>query len=173
MATAIQQPSVFNVEASVNAHFRTSLAAVTKPAWLPTLPTIQSIPLDDEAALPAFTLSHIPVGFMDKWQGRHVGGGLSGMDSRALLDISCWVSRRDNPQWMQQLRTMEDMVLTVATQTATIVIMDYAANLSSPSATSFLVRLSNVVTRTTQPDPNPNIERKRVLVEYDWVYRST
>lgn len=173
MATTIQQPSVFNVEVSINKHFRTELTAVTKPAWLPTLPAIKTIPLDDKASFPAFTLSHIPVGFDDKWQGRGVGDGKKGLDSKALLDISCWVSRDNNSQWLQQLRTMEDMVLTVATSTISIVIMDYAADISSPSATGFLVRLSNVVTRTTQPAPNPNIERKRVLVEYDWIYRSS
>ena len=174
MATTIQAPNIFNVQATMNASFITQLTAITRPAWLTALPAMNQIWPETGIAPPAFSFTHIDVGAGDMWEGREVGGGLSGLRKEALFDVGCWVTRKENNQWNMQLRTMQDMVYTVVVMTPQLVIKDYVTSLTSPSDTSYLVRLGSVVTVNTVPDEgNPDIERVRILIAYSWVYRSS
>ena len=171
--TTISQASTYNVEATLNNHFRTQLAAVTRPSWLATMPAITSSNPEAAANLPAFSLYHLPVGVYDKWQGRAVGEDKQGAEAVAIMEINAWVSRRD-ADWQAKLRTMRDMVETVYinASNASVIIKDYAANRASPSDTSYLIRLDKMAAVQTAPDPNPDIERVRVLITYSWIYRS-
>lgn len=169
--TTIQQTSVYNVETSINAYMRAQLATVTRPAWLTTMPGIVSLPIESAASLPGFSFHHLPVGMYDRWQGRAVDGGYKGQKAVQIFEVDCWVSR-SNRDWQAQLRTMKDMALTVLNSAAEVVIRNYAADQSSPAATSYLVRWSDVSMPQTAPDDNPDIERARILATYSWVYRS-
>ena len=171
--STIQQASIFNVKATLNTQMATDLAAVTRPAWLPTLPTIYYTWPETEITPPAFSFTHIDVGAVDSWERRGVGGGLKGLAQEAIMDVGCWVTRKRNRNWNAQLDTMRDMVMTVVTSTTEMVILDYEANQSTPATTSFLVRLGDSVARGTVPDSNnPDIERVRILIDYRWIFRS-
>lgn len=175
MATTIQAASVFNVEASLNAHFNTSLTAITRPSWLSTMPTIEMTMPETGITPPAFSFSHIDVGTEATFQGRnvHSTGALSGVTQRAIMEINCWVTRANNGSWLGQLNTMRDMCYTVFSNTISVVIQDYVSDLATPSDTVFLVRLDGIHTVATGPDQdNPDIERRRILIDYHWVYRS-
>jgi hypothetical protein len=171
MATTISQTSIFNVEATINARIRAALTDVIRPSWLPDMPTITTDAPEDPAVMPAFSLYHISVASFDLWQGRNVGQGKKGFETAAILEVNCWVSR-SNTNWLAQQRTMRDMVSTVLVNTIEYVIQDYGANQVSPADTGYLVRLGTAKEVQTAADPNPDVERVRILVEYDWVYRS-
>jgi len=172
MPTTIAQTSTYNVETSLNAWLRTQLTAVTRPAWFPALPGIITDTPEKAPSLPAFSIFHIPVDSRGDWQGRIVSSaGGKGLWNRGIMEVDAWVTRA-NKNWLAQLRTMEDMVMTVLANTTEVAISDYAANQSSPSTTSYLVRLRDTRAVATAPDPNPDIERRRMLVTYEWVYRS-
>lgn len=168
--TTIQQTSVFNVEASLNKHMETELVAITKPSWLSSYTLYETWP-EKSPSLPAFSINHINVGFDDVWEGRGVGGSYKGLAGTQILEVNAWVTRKSR-NWIAQLRTMVDMVMTVIGRTTEVVIKDYAADLSSPSNTTYLIRIDDVQVVETAPDPNPDIERKRILITYSWVYRS-
>jgi len=168
--TTIAQTSVFNVQASLNAWLRGELAGISKPSWLPAYTLTTSNP-EAAASMPAFSVNHIPVAADDRWQGRAVGGTSKGLHGRGIMEINVWVSRSAR-NWLAMKRTMTDMVLTAAGRTTAVVIDDHAANLNSPAATSYLVRIGDVQPVETAADPNVDVERQRILVDYEWTYRS-
>lgn len=172
--TTLQAAGTFNVEASLNAWLRTQLAAITGlPSWLATLPVPVTYLPEATASLPALTVVHLPGSLDDAWQGRTVSTSSStkGRDARAIMEVDAWVTRA-NANWLAQLRTMQDCVMTVLTGTTSVVIKDYATSQTSPADTAYLVRLRDARLVTTAPDPNPDIERRRMLVDYDWVFRA-
>jgi len=169
--TTIAAASVFNVEATLNAWLAAALAAFTRPAWLPDAPAVILTVPETTAVLPAFSVHHIPVNSYDAWQGRAVGGGYAGVRCVALMEVNAWVSRNSR-NWQAQLRTMQDMVMTVYTETGGVEIKDYATNQSSPTETGYLIRLTQLTTVPTAPDPNPDIMRARMHLRYWYIYRS-
>ena len=170
MPTAIEQTNTVNIQYSLNAHMRTALAAITKPSWLASYTYATNNP-EATASLPAISVNHIPVSMRDLWQGRAVGNGKTGMKYSALMEVNCWVSR-SSTNWNAQLRTLQDMVLTVLGNTKQVVILDFVGDQESPTATGYLVRTGDAEIVNTAPDPNPDIERRRILISYWLVYRS-
>jgi hypothetical protein len=171
--TTIAQTSVYNVEATLNAWMRAGLTAVTRPSWLTPLPAIVTHVPEAAASLPAFSLTHIPVSMDVDWQGNVVGSTASskGAANTQIMEVSAWVTRASK-QWLAQIRTMQDMVMTVLVNAASVVVKDYAADQDNPADTAYLVRLRDARIAATAPDPNPDIERRRILVTYEWIYRS-
>lgn len=171
--TTIAQTSVMNAEYSFNAWLRAQLTAITltSETWLST-PGIYTNNPEATANLPAFSVNHIPVTFDSEWQGHIVDSvGGKGLNATQIAEVNCWVSRKTT-NWLQQLRTMQDMVLSVLAAASDIVISDYVTNPSSPASTVYLLRLRDARATPTVQDPNPDIERRRVLVTYEWIYRS-
>lgn len=173
MTVTLQQTSVFNIEASIGASFVSFVATVAYPSWL-AQPAVIVIDDEDETVennAPCFSLAHIPVSSEDRYQGRQ-GGGANTTRETALIDVSAWVFRNAAKTWTAQLRTMEDIAKHWANRSAGIVVRDYAANLAAPAATNYLVRLTGAESVETQHDPNPALERRRVLVRYQWHYQA-
>src|SRR5689334_8702320 len=109
--TTINQTSHVNVEYTLNNWLGTDLAAISRPSWLPNAPPLVFDAPDIESSLPCFSVAHLPLEGTDEFLGRQVGGA-QGLIRHALLEVSAWVSRAD-PNWIAQLRTMEDMLATV------------------------------------------------------------
>lgn len=172
MTVTLQPTSTFNVTASLGSHFVSFLATVVYPSWL-TQPAVSYFAddLSIEDNLPCYSLYHIPVGSQDIYQGR-TGVASNTTRETALLDVSCWVARDDAKTWQAKLRTMADIVKAWHNRSASIVVMDYATSLSAPAATQYLVRLTGADGVETGPDPNPDIERARILVSYFWHMRA-
>jgi hypothetical protein len=169
--TTLTATSIFNAEASLNAWLKAGLEAIDRPAWLAAMPGMYANVQEAAAALPAYSFLHLPVNTYDRWQGRAVGGGLRGVDYVALLEVDAWVSRKAR-NWQAQLRTMQDMVYALYTETSEVEIDDYATTQNSPTGTGYLMRLTGLRGAATAPDENPDIERARMLLTYSFVYRS-
>lgn len=169
--TTIETSSIFNVEATLNDWLKTALEAIDRPAWLPAMPAVTTNLPEAVAAMPAFSVHHIPVNTYDRWQGRAVGGGKRGVHYVAIMEVNAWVSRKAR-NWEAQRRTMQDMVASVFTETSEVEIKNFVANQTSPTGTGTLVRLDSFNGVATAPDPNPDIERARLLITYSFIYRS-
>lgn len=168
--TAIATTSVFNAEATLNAWLRAGIQAYSLPSWLSATPTVTTNLPEAVASLPAFSVHHHSVNTYDRWQGRAVGDGKRGVLYVAIMEINAWVSR-SNYNWQAQLRSMQDMVMTLFAETTEVPLKDYATSQSNPTLTGYLIRLERLVTVSTAPDPNPDIERARMLLTYSFVYR--
>src|SRR5262245_43374846 len=114
--TTINQTSHVNVEYTLNNWLATDLAAISRPSWLANNPPLVFDAPDIESSLPCFSVAHMPLEGQDEFLGRQVGGG-QGVARSGLMEVSAWVSRV-NPNWIAQLRTMEDMLTTVVAATS-------------------------------------------------------
>ena len=126
------------------------------------------------ASLPCFAFFHIPAGMLNTHQGRNVGDGQSGRQALGILEIDCYVTRTNTPNWSAILRSMRDLVETAATATRTVTVYDYQTSASSPSATAYKVNIDDVQETPVETDAdNPAIQRARILISYSFVYRAS
>jgi hypothetical protein len=170
--TVVHATNTYNVEATINAYFKAAFTAMTRPSFLPTLPAFAENTPEVKANFPAFSFVHLPAGSMDIYQGRNVTETLHGMRSLGILDLSAWVIRTA-VSWNAQLRFMQGMIETAYIDSrGGIVIKDYATSATSPQATAFRVTLADLDVVGTQADANPDVERRRALVKYQWDMRS-
>lgn len=173
--TNLHATNSINVEASVNNWFNTAINAITKPAWLPSLTLIFNLP-DTPIVTPGISVYHMPVSMTNQWQGNHVGSGLVGGRAVNLMDVSCWVSRSATystmEAWALQLGTLRSMVQGVFAGTASIQLTNYTSDLGNPLGVAFKVDFIRLEAVATEHDPNPDIERARYLIRYEWTQRS-
>lgn len=196
--TTLPQASTYNVEASINAWMQAALQAFSLPVWMSPLPAVVFDAPQVSASIPCFALTHIPVGVANPFQGRWAGTSRGGKAS-GILDVSCYVSRSKSRDWVRQLRTMRDMVLSTAEASPVVVIADYAALprntvapaiattalttvalsgddgtwSNTPASTEYKANINDVTIAVTQADPNPDVERVRVLVDYSYIIRAS
>lgn len=166
-----------NVEATLNAHFRAALNAISLPSYFSSTITVTQNWSEIEAVLPCFSFHHLPVTKVDRWQGRNSGvEGVSAVRSHALMEVSAWVSRDQKVSgqdvWQARLRWMQSMIEEVYIQAKSIVIKDFTAP-AAPVATLFIIRTSDLAPIQTAPDQNPAIERRKFQMSYNWELRAT
>lgn len=172
--TAIHVTSTYNVEATLNNYFKTALQAFTLPSWLTQPVSVVMNTPEVIASLPAFSLTNISVGAMDIYQGRNAEPNTRAMTELGILEISAWVTRKTNPQWNAQLRTMCSMIESAYLDSkGGVILKDYQSNPSSPSNVAYRVVLNDLDIVVVSADSNPDIERRRYLIKYQWTVRST
>lgn len=162
----------FNVEVTLNAWLNTTISAITRPSWLMTLPAFVYNWDEVTATIPCFAIRHLPSSMLNDLQGRTVGtDAAAGRRAMGLMEVSCYVTRNSNPSWQAQLRTMRDLVETAATSARTVQLYDYSTP-ASPAAAAYKIDLQDVTETPTEADPNPAIQRSRVLIAYSFVFRA-
>lgn len=161
--------NTFNVEASLNKWLYDTLTAMTKPAWLPAWTFVQNSPDDSELPTPAVSVHHLPISVRALYQGDNGGEGERVVAAAALLEVNVWVSRSAQ-NWVAQKRTLTAMVQDAFAGAATVIINDYYADAGNPA--SYRVVLRELETQQTGQDPNPAIDRVRMLIRYDWTLRT-
>ena len=171
--TTLHVTNDFNVEASINKFIKDALTTITRPSILPTLPTfVENMP-EVKASLPAFSFVHLPAGSIDSFQGRNAELNTKAARNLGILDLSLWVSR-NGVNWNAQLRVMQAMVNTVYLDSKSgVIIRDYTTTPGSPSLTNYRVVFNDLDIVIVSPDANPDIERRRILIKYEWMMRST
>jgi hypothetical protein len=164
----------YNVVATINNWLNEKLI-VNKP---PTLSAATLVFVRPEILLraPGWSVHYLSVDDdVTPFHGGITSGGTRGRRRFGLLEISCWVTRRA-VNWQQQLLQMQDAVTLSVTQQlssgAAIVIQDYYTLASQPPDTAYRVTLTEIETREPPTDPNPDIERKRLLISFYWVERT-
>lgn len=163
--------NTFNVEASLNAWVTRRLNEIERPDWLADLHIITHYE-DIPARLPCISITHLPVYRGGKWER----GGEAAHLARAMLDANCWVSRSQTYAgqnvWQARLRWMQSMVEQVFGAEQTVVIQDFDTSLVARQDTAFRVFFADMNVVQTGTDPNPDIERRRILINYRWFARS-
>lgn len=172
----MHETSTVNVEATLNAHFRTALGLISVPSYFAAAPSVVQNWPEIEASVPCFSFHHLAVSKVDQWEGRGSGvEGIKAVRSHAMMEISAWVSRdkRINGQdvWQAQLRFMQGMIEQVYLQSSVIVIKDYSTP-ASPTVSNYIVRTGDLNPIQTAEDPNPAIQRRKFQFTYSWELRA-
>jgi hypothetical protein len=165
-----------NVQASVNDWFRTNLTGAGLPAWMGSARVAFNWPDADliSGAGHVFSVTHLGSDVAQIYQGRTVADGQNGQTMRGLLEVDCWLSeRKASASAHLMLGQMGDMVTYLFTSGRQVPIKNLYASIASPPTLSATVRVGQAEEQSVQPDPNPDIMRKRYLVGYQWVERVT
>ena len=171
--TTVHVTSTYNVEASINAYFKAAFTAISRPSFLPALPYFAENTPEVKANFPAFSFVHLPAGSMDVYQGRNAEAGARAVRDLGILDLSVWVIRTA-ANWNAQLRFMQAMVETAYMDSrGGVIVKDYTTTPATPSASSYRATFNDLDVVIVSPDANPDIERRRLLVKYQWDVRST
>lgn len=171
--TILHESSTYNVEATITRYFTDELAALTKPALLPSYTVIVLAPETPITTTntPAFSMVHIPAGDRSLWQGSRADN-VKGRKALAIFEISAWTTRSQR-NWNAQLSLMESMVQQVNIQANNgIRIRDYQSSPSNPTEVPYIVRTDDMEVVATVQDPNPDLQRRRMLISYSWVVRA-
>lgn len=165
--------NTWNVESTIERHFRDELATIQLPPFLPSYSVVQNEP-ETNIETPSFSFHHIPAGIRPLWMGDKVGDNESGMKSLAIFEISAWVSRGKSTHWNKQLKYLHSMVEHVFKNTRTgIQVRDFASSTTNPVHLPYLIRFIELEIVQTLPDENTDIERRRILIAYNWVNRAS
>jgi hypothetical protein len=100
-------------------------------------------------------------------QGKNPGEWNNGM-----MEVNCWVSRKTT-NWRGQLNQMADAVTKAVAGTAAVIIQDFYTSSTAPTDLPNKIDMDRAEVRGHTPDPNPDIERTRIIIFFRWVERST
>ena len=107
-------------------------------------------------------------------EGNILDPGWRGVEQNGQAEISCWESyQRASGQAPRNVMIMRDMVARVFGTGAGIPILDVYGSTASPTANGTLLRAEAIQEAAVGPDQNPDIVRRRMLVEYRWLERIT
>lgn len=166
----ISEANTYNVETSINDWFVTALAEITRPVVLAGYSVVFNMP-ETAIVTPAFAVTHRGVGVNMALQGRNVGSGDKGGRAGGLMLIDCYVSR-SAVNWNAYLGAMASMVQSVFVGTSGIVVYNYMDDPDFPVPTPYKVDFTELEAIEVAADPNPDIERRRFNVRYNWTVRS-
>jgi len=174
MAFTAQIGGVFNVEGSFNDFFATQLTAKGIPSWMSSAVINYDYP-QQPLTFPSFSVTHLGGVPREVAQGRTLDPGWRGAEQNALAEISCWESQqRASGNHNLNIKQMRDMAARVFATGAVIAILDVYGSTANPTGNGTIIRAKPV--RDAQAptgDMNPDIVRRRMLVEYKWLERST
>lgn len=157
----------FNVEASMNAWLQAQISAITRPSWLPAFTFVFNAP-DITIRVPCIAIFHFPVSQQIAYRGRYPGDKASG-----LMEVSIWVSRNRNASWNAHLMGMDSIVGQAFNSGSGVVISDYTTAPGTPTAQAYAIDLLDLEAVNSAPDPNPDLERRRNLIRYQWTIQSS
>lgn len=168
------QTGAYNVQATLYAWARAQII-VNQPPLVSSVSILLQFPeggiITPSWSFHMLTMEESPI----VYQGGHVGDNQTGDRLFGIMEINCWVSR-STVGWMGQLNQMRDAVTkAVASLRATgsaILVRDFYADASAPAALTYKINIDRVEERGTATDPNPDIERKRLLLFFNWVERA-
>lgn len=163
----------YNVKATLYAWLNERLIA-NKPDLLSKATLVVDFP-DVTASVPCWSAHWLGADGASLYMGGITDGGLHGDVRYGMVEISCWVTRRDE-NWRAQLAQMEDAVtkavMTLRSTGSAIVIKDFYTSATAPQDTTYRIVLDRIEERTPPTDPNPEIERRRLLLYFNWLERA-
>lgn len=174
MAYTAQPGAFLNVAGSFNNFFATQVTAKGLPAFMPSAVVNFDYPVQP-LTYPSFSVTHLgSVAVREVAQGRQLDGGWKGAEQVGLAEISCWESfGRASGAHTYNLRIMRDMAARVFGTGAAINILDVYGSTSAPTGNGTIVRAGPVREAPAGPDPNPDVQRVRLLVQYTYLERVT
>ena len=163
--------SEYNVIGSFNDFFETQLTAKGTPAFMASAVINYDFPVKP-LTFPSFSVTHLGAEQSQTFQGRGVDNGWRGDEKVGIAEIDCWESyNRASGNHIRNIRVMRDMVSRVFATGAAFQILDVYGSTASPTGNGTLIRCETVTNQSVTPDPNPDIIRSRLLVNYRWLER--
>ena len=164
---------VFNVKATLAAWMtaqlklnRPPLLAVTRVLyWDPDQPIADN--------LPCWSITFLDIDRdPSSWTGGVMGSSQVGHLLHGIMQVDVWVTRKDS-NWRAQRNQMEDAVRVAATSVkrSGVLVRDFYTNAQTPAELAYRIGVCDAETRETAQDPNPDIERVRMLIKFMWVER--
>ena len=160
---------VYNVEASLSAWLWSEIAGDPPPTV--TQVTLNLNAPETPIVPPMWSVHYLGSNpDVTSYQGMHTGHGTTGGLRYGIMEVNCWVSRKFT-NWRAQLAQMQDAVTAAVMGTPSVLIRDFYTDAQEPAPTGYRVVIDRVEGRMPPSDPNPDIERKRLLVYYHWTER--
>lgn len=170
----------YDVEGSINYFLKNNLLT-NSPSFL--TPQVGATPPrtinydfpEQPLNFPSFAITHIGSEEMPgmTFQGDRADGTFKGIARFGMSEINCWVTSKDNANWMRDLRVMRDMVFLLVQKNRYVPLYDLSTP-SSPVALNAIVRWMpgrGIREMVVGQDPNPALKRKRILLTYFWTER--
>ena len=173
MPFTAQPGAFFNVAGSFNDFFDKQLTAKGLPSWMTSAVVNFDMP-QQPLTFPSFSVTHLGTETREMAQGRALDDGWRGAEQIGLAEISCWESyARASGLHVRNLRQMRDMAARVFATGAGINILDIYGTTASPTSNGTLLRAGPARETPVTPDPNPDVARARLVVQYRWLERVT
>lgn len=173
MAYTAQPGAFFNVAGSFNDFFVTQLTAKGIPAWLPSAVTNFDYP-QQPLTYPSWSVTHLGSEPLEVAEGRALDPGWRGAERLGIAEINCWHSYgAAGYNVAGYLWQMRDMAARVFATGAAISILDIYGSTSAPTGNGTIIRAAPAREGAAPPDPNPDVKRIRLLVQYRWLERVT
>lgn len=179
------QTGSYNVTSSINKWIKDNLNA-DLPAWTTGAFAINwdypDVPLFNEAAgdfAPKFSVAHLGNYELDGTESYLLDSGHKGQTVAGVMEVCAWVNLKAsattyNADWKRNLTQMRDMVVKLFSATRYIQIVDVYASSTAPQSTGYIVRIRDVDEIDVPTiEANPNVRRRRLLINYYWSQRST
>lgn len=171
--TSAHDTGWYNVQGSLAAWMTAGLTTY-KPALVSSVSVEYTAP-EGTLSAPVWSIHFLgTVPAAGRFQGNYTGDGC-GERKAGLMEVDCWVTRRDT-NWRAQLAQMADAVYRTVFNTmasgAAVIIKDFYTNANAPTATQKRVIIEGAEDRNPPVDPNPDIERRRIIIEFNWVERA-
>lgn len=171
MAYTAQPGAALNVEGSFNTFFNTQLTGKGLPAFMPSAVVNANWP-QQPLTYPSFSIVHMGSEAVEPTEGRHLDPGFQGQKRMGLAEISCWESyQRASGNHVANMLIMRDMAARVFATGAYMPILDVYGTTVNPTGNGTIIRANPVNEVVVEQDPNPDVLRKRLLVQYSWYER--
>lgn len=175
MATSKHDTGWYNVQGTLAAWITEQINTYAPPLISPI--TILYYWPETELNPPCWSVHFLgTVPMADRYQGGYVGNGEYGERKAGLMEVNCWVTRQDNQNWAAELAQMADAiyrgVFAFMAAGAGVVIKDFYTSASAPADTSNRLVIEGAEDRNPPTDPNPAIERRRIIISFNWVERA-
>lgn len=167
------ETGVYNVQSSLIAWLHAQISSSAPPATGP-LPLVIDHP-DQPLRLPQVSISFLdldpdPVPVL----GQQIGGGAVGVRRFGAAELDCWAAHYD-AHWRAQLLQMQDLitqiVLDLRAAGGSIPVYDFYADPDAPPAVDARIFIGTIEQRRPPFDPNPAIERRRLVLHFWWMER--
>lgn len=163
----------YNVEATLRNWLFAQITA-NRPPLIASVNVQWDYP-EKPAVPPCWSIVFLGVTPGQEWQGSHTSSTERGRMQHGLLEVSAWVSRR-TVGWRGQLAQMVDAVtkavISVQQYGGAVIVKDFYTDVNTPAPVAYRIVIEGAEVRTPPTDPNPDIERRRVLISYFWVERA-
>lgn len=162
----------YNVQASIAAWLAGQIVTYAPPLVSPQRLNLAhpEQPIDP----PEWSLHFLGEDQNEMFSGGVVGDGAHGARQYGMAEVGCWVTRKITT-WRGQLAQMQDSVTKALAAVygtgASIPVYDFYTNANTPAALAFKINITSWEVRNPPVDPNPDIERKRIMIHYNWVER--
>ena len=171
MGYTAQIGGFYNVMGSLNQFFQNQVTGAGLPAFMPSAVVNFDYP-QQPLTFPSFSVTHLGSEPAAIAQGSQLDPGWRGYRRVGLMEIDCWESeQRASGQAVRNVTILRDMAARVFATGAGIPILDVYGTTGTPTANGTIIRAMAAREAGIERDENPDVVRRRLIIEYNWLER--